>query len=130
MGEKLLLDTQALILWMFDPDDLSTSARSAVEDPDNEVFVSAVSAMEISTKVGTGKLGFARKLATDFLPQIEEEGFQELVLNCTHARVAGNLPQHHKDPWDRLLIAQAQVEQLRLVSGDRAFDRYGVSRLW
>jgi PIN domain nuclease of toxin-antitoxin system len=86
--------------------------------------------MEITTKVRSGKLVFARSLAAGFLPQIAEEGFQELVLTCTHAEVAGNLPGHHKDPWDRLLIAQAQVERLHLVSGDRAFDRYQVSRLW
>jgi PIN domain nuclease of toxin-antitoxin system len=130
MAEGLLLDTHALIWWVFQLERLTPVARDAIEDPDNQVFVSAVSAMEIATKVRLGKLEEARPLATGFVQQIEARGLSLLDLTAGHGERAGGLAIPHQDPFDRLLIAQAQIEQLRLVSNEMRFDTYGVLRLW
>lgn len=130
MGEKLLLDTHTLIWWKLDPKQLSAKAISAIQAPDNFVFFSPVSAMEIATKVRIGKLEIARPLATNFVAQMEEEGFRELAVTSFHAEVAGNLAISNQDPWDRLLLAQAQVEQVRLISADRQFAPFLSLRLW
>jgi len=94
------------------------------------VFVSAVSAMEIATKHRLGKLPEAAVLATRFEAEIEALGFDAMPISLTHARVAGALAIPHKDPFDRLLIAQALVEGITLVSNESVFDSFGVSRLW
>jgi PIN domain nuclease of toxin-antitoxin system len=130
MAERLLLDTHALIWWSFQLERLTARVREAIEDPDNQIFVSAVSAMEIATKVRIGKLEEARPLATGFVRQIEARGFTTLDLTAEHGELAGGLAIPHQDPFDRLLIAQAQIEQLRLVSNELRFDTYGVLRLW
>ena len=130
MAERLLLDTHALIWWTFQLERLSARARDAIENPDNSVFVSAVSAMEIATKVRLGKLDEARPLATGFVRQMAARGLTLLDLTADHGERAGGLAIPHQDPFDRLLIAQAQVEGLRLVSNEVRFDTYGVLRLW
>ena len=94
------------------------------------MFVSAVSALEIATKHRIGKLPQAAVLAARFEHEVEALGFQPLPVSLTHARVAGSLPIPHKDPFDRLLIAQAIVEDMFLVSNEAVFDGFGVSRLW
>jgi PIN domain nuclease of toxin-antitoxin system len=92
--------------------------------------VSAASAWEIATKVRLGKLPTAADLASDFSGQMEREGFQLLAISADHAIRAGLLPGPHKDPFDRMLIAQAQAENMAIVSNEAVFECYGVNRLW
>ncbi|MFN3459333.1 MAG: type II toxin-antitoxin system VapC family toxin, partial [Novosphingobium sp.] len=104
---RLLLDTHALIWWLAGDDSLGKDAKSAVADEANTVFVSAASAMEVATKYRIGKLPSAALLAQDFENVIASQGFTELPISIHHARLAGEMPIPHKDPFDRLLIAQA-----------------------
>ena len=130
MAERLLLDTHALIWAATAPDRLGRNARNALEDPDNVILVSPVSAMEIATKFRLGKLDIASALAINFIGETESRGFASLPLTAMHGQRGGNLAIPHQDPFDRLLIAQAQIEGLRLVSNEVRFDTYGVLRLW
>lgn len=127
---RLLLDTHALIWWLAGDRQLPDTARDAITNVDNTVYVSAVSAWEVTTKARLGKLPNALTLAQDFTSQIEREGFASLAISVEHAERAGNLPGPHKDPFDRMLIAQAQAENLALVSNEAVFDQYGITRLW
>jgi len=92
--------------------------------------VSAASAWEIATKVRLGKLPTAADLASDFSGQIEREGFQLLPISADHGIRAGLLPGPHKDPFDRMLIAQAQAENMAIISNEAVFESYGINRLW
>ncbi|MDI1365383.1 MAG: type II toxin-antitoxin system VapC family toxin [bacterium] len=127
---KLLLDTHALLWWGEDNERLSLGAARAIDSGDHEVFVSAVSAMEIAMKFRLGKLPSAQPLALAFEAETEAMGFLPLPITLTHARVAGSLTITHKDPFDRMLIAQALVEGITLVSNEAIFDGAGISRLW
>ena len=128
---RLLLDTHAFLWWVFADPKLSRHARTAIDDDsENEVFVSAASAWEIATKFRIGKLPDARVVADDIAATVTAEGFNELAISMRHAQRAGDLVGHHQDPFDRMLIAQAILENLTLVSNERAFDAYGVRRLW
>jgi len=127
---RLLLDTHALIWWLRGDARLGASARSAIEDRRNEVLVSAVSAFEVTTKHRLGKLPEAEVLARDFDGERKQEGFLALDVAITHAALAGQLPGAHRDPFDRLLIAQALIEGLTLISNEVLFDGFGVRRLW
>jgi PIN domain nuclease of toxin-antitoxin system len=127
---KLLLDTPTLIWWLSGDESLSQDARIAIADEANSVFISAASAMEVSTKFRIGKLPDAALLARDFESTIASQGFRELAISVHHARFAGELNITHKDPFDRLLIAQAQVDDMVLVSNEALFDGFGVQRLW
>ena len=115
---RLLLDTHALVWWMLSPHLLSPRACEAIENGASEVYVSAVSAIEIATKVRLGKFEDARALATRFAQQISAEGFDLLSITADHGERAGNYLSLHGDPWDRLLVAQAEIERLTLVSCD------------
>ncbi len=127
---RLLLDTHALIWWLAGDEALSRRAREAIADEVNEIAVSAASAMEITTKFRIGKLPGAALLAQSFEEIIAEQGFGELPISVHHARLAGEMNIAHKDPFDRLLIAQAQVEDMVLVSNEAMFDGFAVKRLW
>lgn len=127
---RLLLDTHALIWWLAGDEALSTHARMVIGDEQNSVAVSAASAMEIATKYRIGKLPDAAILARDFEAIIAEQGFTELAITVRHARLAGEMNIAHKDPFDRLLIAQAQAEDMMLVSNETQFDGFAVNRLW
>lgn len=127
---RLLLDTHALIWWLAGDDALSSAAREAISDEGNPVAVSAASAMEIATKFRIGKLPDAALLAQEFEGLVAEQGFDELAISVHHARLAGEMNIPHKDPFDRLLIAQAQAEDLVLVSNEVLFDGFAVKRLW
>ena len=127
---RALLDTHALLWWLSDSPELTRPARRVIEDVRNTVIVSAASAWEIATKVRLGKLPTAVDLVADFAGQTEREGFQLLAVSVEHAIRGGLLPGPHKDPFDRMLIAQAQAENLPIVSNERAFDGYGVRRVW
>ena len=127
---RLLLDTHTLLWWLVADDQLSTAARSAIEDYDNPVYVSAASAWEDATKHRLGKLSEIGRLANDFASVVAQQGFVALDITVDQGQRAGALPGKHKDPFDRMLIAQSQAQNLVLVSNEIVFDYYGVSRLW
>lgn len=129
-GLRLLLDTHALIWWLAGDEALSLRAREAIADEANSVAVSAASAMEVATKHRIGKLPHAALLAQDFEAIIAGQGFDELPISVHHARLAGEMNIAHKDPFDRLLIAQALAEDLTLVSNVALFDGFAVKRIW
>jgi PIN domain nuclease of toxin-antitoxin system len=130
MGKGFLLDTHALIWATYEPAKLSLAARSLLEKDDNEIFVSAVSAYEVSYKFRLGKLDLAAPLALDFEGEVAKDSYRPLPLRPIHAQRAGLLAIDHRDPFDRMLIAQALVEDLVLVSNEAIFDASGVARLW
>jgi len=109
---------------------MSETARNAVDSRDNEILVSAVSAWEVTTKVRIGKLAEAERFAVEFRDRIRNLGFQELAVTVEHGQRAGLLPGSYKDPFDRMLIAQALTEDLAIVSNARLFDSYLVRRIW
>jgi len=109
---------------------MSERARSAVDPRENEVLVSAASAWEVTTKVRLGKLPEAESFAVEFRDRIRSLGFQELAVTVEHGQRAGLLPGSHKDPFDRMLMAQAISESMPIVSNERIFDEYHVRRIW
>lgn len=127
---RLLLDTHALIWWLAGDEKLGRRARESISDEANLVVVSAASAMEVATKFRIGKLPDAALLAQDFEAIIASQGFTELGISVRHARLAGEMGIDHKDPFDRLLIAQALSEDLALVSNEARFDDFAVTRVW
>ena len=127
---RLLLDTPAFLWWLAGSTRLPMSARRAIEDPDNDVIVSAASAWEIATRYRIGKLSEAAAVAQDVASAIASQGFEELPITVEDAERAGRLPGPHGDPFDRMLIAQAVARGLVLVSIDPVFDKYGVRRVW
>jgi PIN domain nuclease of toxin-antitoxin system len=126
----LLLDTHAFLWWLSEDRALSKSARKAIASKDNTVVVSAASAWEIATKVRLGKLNLAARIVEYFSAHLVNERFVALSVTIAHGVRAGSLPGPHKDPFDRILIAQALEEQMTLVSNEKIFDGYGVTRLW
>jgi PIN domain nuclease of toxin-antitoxin system len=127
---RLLLDTHALLWWLSDDPALGRRARRAIADTKNTVLVSAASAWEISTKVRLGRLPSAAHLAADFETSMATEGFELLCISPAQGIRAGLLPGPHKDPLDRMLIAQAQAENLPIVSNETVFDTYAIRRIW
>jgi len=127
---RILLDTHALLWWLDGDRRLSRKARTAIADEGNAVFVSAASAWEITTKARLGKLPGAAAVAADVAGAVSGQGFSELDITIRHAQRAGRLPGEHRDPFDRMLIAQSQIEDLALVSDETLFDAYGVERVW
>lgn len=127
---KVLLDTHAL-LWAAAYDDLlSPRARHLIQPQRNEVFVSAVSAWEIATKYRLGKLSKAQALVDDFVPAIRSAGYIALPITLEHALRAGRFTADHKDPFDRMLAAQAIHEDMALISNDEQLDVFSVHREW
>jgi PIN domain nuclease of toxin-antitoxin system len=127
---RLLLDTQPLI-WYVDQDHLlSAAAHQAIGDPANELLISAATVWEIAIKVGLGKLKLSLPYRQWMTQAIADLNLALLPITVEYADVQAVLPRHHRDPFDRLLIAQAMVEQIPIVSGDPAFDAYSVQRLW
>jgi PIN domain nuclease of toxin-antitoxin system len=127
---RALLDTHALLWWLADDPALSRPAKNFISETKNAVIVSAASAWEIATKVRLGKLPSGAELAADFVGYLEQEGFELLSISSDHAIRAGLLPGPHKDPFDRMLVAQSQAEHLPIISNDPVFDAYGVRRIW
>jgi PIN domain nuclease of toxin-antitoxin system len=127
---RLLLDTHTLIWWLTADSSLPASARRLIASRNHDILVSAVSAWEISTKVRLGRLDTAADLARDFSAYLAQERFESLSISIEHGIRAGSLPGSHKDPFDRMLVAQAQMENLAIVSNDVELDGYGVSRVW
>ncbi len=127
---RLLLDTHAFLWWVINDRRLSQASRQMIANDDNDVLVSAATAWEITTKHRTGKLPDADPVADNMIESIALEGFEELPVTVAEAARAGALPGPLRDPFDRMLIAQALSLNLVLVSNDPLFDRYGVRRLW
>lgn len=127
---RALLDTHALLWWFSDDPALTRTARKTIADTGNLPIVSAVSAWEIATKVRLGRLATAADLVADFTSLVEREGFELLSISADHAIRAGLLPGPHKDPFDRMLIAQAQAENLPIISNEGVFESYGIRCLW
>jgi PIN domain nuclease of toxin-antitoxin system len=127
---RALLDTHALIWWVTDDPQLSRRAYEFISDRENIFVVSAASAWEIATKFRLGRLPDAARLAEDVPTALAREGFAGLPVTVAHGQRAGLLPEPVRDPFDRMLIAQAQAEDLVLVSNERAFDNYGINRIW
>jgi PIN domain nuclease of toxin-antitoxin system len=126
----LLLDTHTFLWWLAGDAALSEPARAAIEAAGNTVFVSAVSAWEIATNVRIGRLPGAASIAADLAGVLAAQGFVGLAISFRHGQAAGALPGPHRDPFDRMLIAQAMLDDMALVSNERQFDVYGVRRLW
>lgn len=120
---NLLLDTHVVLWWLDDPVLLSEAARDAIAEPENAVFVSAVVAWEIAIKRGLGKLS----APADLKAAIQSSGFQQLPVTIAHALATESLPFHHRDPFDRMLIAQAICEGFTLVTRDSNISPYEVS---
>jgi PIN domain nuclease of toxin-antitoxin system len=127
---RLLLDTHALLWWLEGNQRLSVPARSAIGDLSNTILVSAASAWEIATKCRIGKLPGAAVVALDLPGCLAAQGFEALPITLADGARAGSLGGEHRDPFDRMLIAQALAHDLTLISIETVFDGYGVKRLW
>ncbi len=127
---KLLLDTHAFLWFIADNAALSSQAKHLIEDANNEIILSVASLWEMAVKVSIGKLTIQQPFDAFMIEQIQLNAITLLNISIAHTSVIVTLPFHHRDPFDRLLIAQAMVEQLALVSADPIFDSYGIQRLW
>ena len=127
---RLLIDTHALLWWLSDDPSLSEAARKVMAETSNVLLVSAASAWEIATKVRLGRLPGAAELAADFQGFMLREGFTTLDITADHGIRAGLLPGPHQDPFDRMLISQAQAENVPMVTNEQTFEAYGVRRVW
>jgi PIN domain nuclease of toxin-antitoxin system len=123
---RLLLDTNAFIWWRDGSPRLSPRVREQIGDPENDIAVSVTSLWEITIKRALGKLQFLQ----DFEEVLAEEGFDLLPIGYRHLRALADLPLHHRDPFDRVLIAQAVAERIPIATADRRFAVYGVELLW
>ena len=127
---KILLDTHAFLWWLEGDQRLSSTSRSLIGNDSTTVFLSAASAWEIATKVRIGKLPGAVEVAERLPEIIFQQDFTQLNISIEHARRAGLLPSNHRDPFDRMLIAQSHIEGIGLVSNERLFDQFGIQRIW
>jgi PIN domain nuclease of toxin-antitoxin system len=127
---KLLLDAHTLIWAVDDPVKLGSGAVASLEDPANDLLLSAGTIWEIAIKVGLGKLSVSMPYREWINQAMLELGLAVLPITIDHADAQIDLPRHHGDPFDRLLVAQALVEKMDLVSTDDVFDQYGVHRIW
>ena len=127
---RVLLDTHAFLWWVWDAPELSAKARKCIANPDNECLLSLASVWEIAIKSSLGKLKIDRSL-DQFIPeQLSANGFKPLEIGFRHIVQVNTMPFHHKDPFDRLLAAQAQEEKLLIISADPIFTQYGIKRIW
>ena len=127
---RVLLDTHAFLWWIADSQRLSKVAYGVIADESNDIAVSAASAWEVTTKYRLGRLPEGEGAAMDFVRCVADQGFQGLAISVADAERAGRLPGLHRDPFGRMLIAQALAHDRVVVSIDTAFDHYGIHRLW
>jgi PIN domain nuclease of toxin-antitoxin system len=130
MAASLLLDTHALLWWLVEPEKLSALALASIHDPAATIFVSAATGWELATKVRLGKLPGAEGLLQELPAILQQQGFQLLAVQLRHGLHAGSYRQSHRDPFDRLLAAQAELEGLPLVSVDPALAAFPCRLLW
>ncbi|MCC5665350.1 type II toxin-antitoxin system VapC family toxin [Nostoc sp. CHAB 5784] len=117
-----LIDTHILLWWLFDDPKLHTDCRDIIRNPDHRIIVSSASAWEIATKYRMGKLPEAKQLVEQYLQILHQAKFIELAITTTHALRAGSLPIAHRDPFDRMIMAQAELESLPIITYDKAFQ--------
>ena len=127
---RVLLDTHSFLWFVDGSASLSPTARILIEDADNQPFLSMASLWEMAIKISLGKLTLGEQFGTFVPQQMRLNGIRLLPIELTHVEVVATLPFHHRDPFDRLLIAQSMVEQIPLVTGDPAFSLYPVQRIW
>ena len=127
---RLLLDTHALLWWWTNDKQLSSTARESIAEERNTVLVSAASVWEISTKFRLGKLAIAASALKQFHQLIEADGFEHLPVTWQHSLLAGGYLHERRDPFDRMLAAQSEIENARLVTCDAAFDAFNTQVLW
>jgi len=127
---RVLLDTHAFLWWIADDERLTAQARAAIASGENEVFVSAASAWEIITKSRLGRLPIPEPWDEFISTHLQRNGFQSLSITMRHTFGLGSLPDHHHDPFDRILVSQALAEDMPLVTGDRAIGAYEVPTIW
>lgn len=127
---RVLLDTQAFLLWVSGSDRLTPRAAEAIADPEVHVLVSVVTAWEIAIKSAAGKLELEAPAEAYVPDRIRLHGFETLPIDMAHALAAGALPRHHGDPFDRMLVAQGQVEDVPIVTGDPLLGLYDIETIW
>jgi PIN domain nuclease of toxin-antitoxin system len=127
---RVLSDTHAFFWWVIDSPKLSAKARALFADEDNDILVSSVIAWELATKVRLGKWPDALRIATDIASIVEDNSFTPFAVTIEHARAAGFLAGPHRDPFDRLLAAQSQIEAIPLITADPVFRGFGVAVMW
>jgi PIN domain nuclease of toxin-antitoxin system len=130
LGIKILLDTHALLWWWGGDYRMTKKAQQVIADETNDIFVSAASIWEIATKHRIGKLPQAERFLPGIIGHVRRSRFSELPILFAHAELAGGLAGDHRDPFDRMLIAQAKLEAMPIVSNDQAFKPYGVTMIW
>jgi len=119
---NLFLDTHVLLWWLDDSPKLSRTGRNAIADPENLIILSAVVIWEIRIKQALGKL----EIPQNFYRVVKDQGFELLSITADHAHAVGDLPMHHRDPFDRMIIAQAKLENLHVVTHDIMFQKYDI----
>lgn len=122
MGMSYLLDTHILLWWLFDDPKLDPNSQDIIRNPNHRILVSSASAWEIATKYRTGKLPEAKQLVEEYPQILRQAKFIELAITAAHALRAGSLPISHRDPFDRMLMAQAELENLPILTYDNAFQ--------
>lgn len=127
---KYLLDTHTFLWWIGNDDRLSDTARDAITDAGNDVFFSVASAWEMAIKTGSGKLSVDSELAGFLKRHLHKNDFSVLPIALSHSLQIVRLPLHHRDPFDRMLVAQAQVEKARLITKDPEIAKYAVNICW
>lgn len=127
---RLLLDTHAFLWFVAGDTTISSGARALIEDEANDKFVSIASLWEIAVKTSIGKLPLAKPFEQFIPEQLTRNGFQILGLTVEHAATVATLPLYHRDPFDRMLVAQSLAENLPLLSSDETLDAYRIQRLW
>jgi len=127
---RVLLDTHSFLWWVSDAPRLSAKARAAISDPGNECLVSIASCWEMAIKLSLGKLKLSTAIERFVPDQLTANRFSPLEIGFRHVARVASMPFHHRDPFDRLLAAQALEERVAIVSADATFRRYGVKRIW
>ncbi|MFI5226913.1 MAG: type II toxin-antitoxin system VapC family toxin [Candidatus Limnocylindrales bacterium] len=127
---KALIDTHVFLWWVLDADRLSVEGRELLGDRANDFFLSAASAAELAIKVGQGRLTLPEPVESYVPSRLGSEGFQSLPIELGHALRVARLPPIHRDPFDRILIAQAQIEDLPILTADPVIARYDVETIW
>ena len=127
---RLLLDTHAFLWWVNDAPEMTAAARSTISDGNNECYLSLASCWEMSIKSSLGKLRLAKPIERFVSEQLTANGFTLLNIELRHTAKVEKLPFYHRDPFDRLLIAQAMTEKMTLITADKAMTEYGVKVLW
>lgn len=127
---KVLLDTHTFLWWITDDQRLSTKARTIISNGDNELFLSAATGWEIAIKAQLGRIRLTDKPEPFIAEQLSLNGIQSLPIHMSHALHVYNLPNHHRDPFDRMIIAQAQLEDLPILTMDSEIKKYGIRIIW